>query len=82
MVCIGTLTSKGQITVPVEVRRWLGLKQGDQVEFVEEAGRIFLKPKRKVVDYSKFIGAVPEMKAIGSSEEWLRELRGELDESD
>lgn len=52
-----TLTSKGQLTLPVDIRRWLGLKQGDQVEFAEEGGRIFLKPKRKVVDYSQFIGA-------------------------
>ncbi len=76
---VSTLTSKGQLTLPIEIRRWLGLKQGDQVEFAEEDGRIFLKPKRRQVDFSKFIGAVPEMKAIGSSEAWMRELRDEED---
>lgn len=30
-----TLTSKGQITIPVEVRNALGLDPGDRVEFVE-----------------------------------------------
>jgi AbrB family looped-hinge helix DNA binding protein len=30
---IATLTSKGQLTVPIEVRRHLGLKQGDRVVF-------------------------------------------------
>ena len=30
-----TLTSKGQITIPLDVRRKLGLDAGDRVEFVE-----------------------------------------------
>ena len=30
-----TLTSKGQITIPAEVRQALGVKAGDRVEFVE-----------------------------------------------
>ena len=30
-----TLTSKGQITIPVAVREKLGLAAGDRVEFVE-----------------------------------------------
>ena len=32
-----TLTTKGQITIPVEVRTSLGLDTGDRVEFVEVA---------------------------------------------
>jgi antitoxin PrlF len=30
-----TMTSRGQITIPVQVRVALGLKAGDHVEFVE-----------------------------------------------
>lgn len=30
-----TLTSKGQVTIPVQVRASLGLESGDRVEFVE-----------------------------------------------
>ncbi|NJN47662.1 MAG: AbrB/MazE/SpoVT family DNA-binding domain-containing protein [Candidatus Competibacteraceae bacterium] len=37
-----TLTAKGQVTIPVEVRRLLNLKSGDQVAFVVEDGRITL----------------------------------------
>jgi AbrB family looped-hinge helix DNA binding protein len=29
-----TITRKGQVTLPVEIRRALGLKEGDQVTFV------------------------------------------------
>jgi AbrB family looped-hinge helix DNA binding protein len=32
-----SLTSKGQITLPVEVRHALGVDTGDRVEFVETA---------------------------------------------
>jgi AbrB family looped-hinge helix DNA binding protein len=40
-----TLTSKGQITIPLAVRRKLGLDTGDRVEFVELApGEFALKP--------------------------------------
>jgi len=40
-----TLTSKGQITIPLAVRRRLGLDAGDRVEFVELApGEFTLKP--------------------------------------
>ena len=36
-MAISTLTSKGQITVPVSVREALGVVAGDRVEFVEVA---------------------------------------------
>jgi AbrB family looped-hinge helix DNA binding protein len=40
------VTSKGQITIPIEVRVKLGIKPGDRVRFVEnENGEIILKPK-------------------------------------
>ena len=40
-----TLSSKGQITIPIEVRRKLGLHRGDRVEFrLEEDGSVTLLP--------------------------------------
>lgn len=33
-----TVTSKGQITIPADVRRWLGLESGDRVEFLDVDG--------------------------------------------
>ena len=45
-----TVTSKGQITVPIEVRQALGLDAGDRVEFVEvEPGRFELVPVTRSV---------------------------------
>ena len=40
-----SLTSKGQTTIPLEVRRKLGLKPGDKIDFViEDNGRVSLRP--------------------------------------
>jgi AbrB family looped-hinge helix DNA binding protein len=33
-MAISTLTSKGQTTIPIEIRRYLNLKPGDRIEFV------------------------------------------------
>jgi len=42
-----TLTSKGQLTLPAEVRAKLRLKAGDRVSFVEtEDGGFMLLPRR------------------------------------
>ena len=41
-----TISSKGQVTIPIEVRHRLGLKEGDRVEFVFEDGRTILRPMR------------------------------------
>ncbi|MGD0074979.1 MAG: type II toxin-antitoxin system PrlF family antitoxin [Candidatus Binataceae bacterium] len=42
---VSTITSKGQTTIPGEIRRHLKLKAGDRIEFVVEAdGRVVLVP--------------------------------------
>lgn len=40
------VTSRGQITIPLEVRKRLGIKPGDQVRFLEGVnGECILRPK-------------------------------------
>ena len=41
-----SLTSKGQITIPIEVREELGLKAGDRIDFVKSEGKFFIQPKK------------------------------------
>lgn len=42
MMELAKITSKGQITIPIDVRRKLGLKDGDKVLFFEEAGKVVM----------------------------------------
>lgn len=52
------MTSKGQITLPKEIRLRLGLKQGDRVRFiVENDGRVRLLPAKR--DVSELMGILP-----------------------
>ncbi len=41
------LTSQGQISVPAEVRRKLGLVPGSVIEWVEEGGKVVVRPAGK-----------------------------------
>lgn len=39
-----TVTSKGQVTIPAEVRRYLGVRQGDKLSFViDDSGDVAVR---------------------------------------
>ena len=44
------VTRKGQVTIPAEIRRSLGLKQGDRVRFVHDNGKVTVEPIGSVVE--------------------------------
>lgn len=39
---LAKITSKGQITLPVGIRKKLGVKDGDKVLFVEDNGKVII----------------------------------------
>jgi len=39
---LAKITSKGQITIPVSIRKKLGVREGDKVLFVEDGGRVYM----------------------------------------
>ncbi len=39
-----TVTSKGQLVIPVRLRRRLGIRKGTRVSFREENGKLILQP--------------------------------------
>jgi AbrB family looped-hinge helix DNA binding protein len=50
-----TLTRKGQITVPVEIRRALGLKEGDKITVILADGVARLERTGSVVERTRGI---------------------------
>ena len=42
-VSVGSVTSKGQVTIPKEIREALGLRQGDRVVFTIEGERAVIR---------------------------------------
>ncbi|MBI4895661.1 MAG: AbrB/MazE/SpoVT family DNA-binding domain-containing protein [Candidatus Aenigmarchaeota archaeon] len=40
-----TLTSKGQVTIPKQIREHFGLKEGNKIVFIEKANEIVIRPK-------------------------------------
>ena len=73
------ITSKGQITVPREVRRALGVRSGDKLLFESDEKGVRVRPVRSRSAFSKYRGiGNPEIpsgrKNIGK---WLRGMRGE-----
>ena len=39
---LSRISSKGQVTIPIDIRKKLSLKEGDKVLFMEEAGKVFI----------------------------------------
>jgi antitoxin PrlF len=73
------ITSKGQITVPREVRRILGVRAGDKLVFESDETGVRVRPVRSQSAFSKYRGIGNP--GIGSGRasiaRWLREMRGQ-----
>jgi len=73
------ITSKGQITVPIEVRRMLGVKAGDRLLFESDGEGVRIRPVRNQSVFSKYRGVGTP--GVGSGRNainrWLRKMRGE-----
>lgn len=77
---IAKVTSKGQITIPVEIRQALGVKPGDKLIFERGADGGLLIRKLDEFPFDRFRGmgtGVPELEAGPDSIiQYIRELRG------
>jgi antitoxin PrlF len=74
-----TISSKGQITVPHEIRKRLGLEPGDRVEFVVEEGRTVLRPARSEEDpFAKYRGILgPFPGGEEGIKAWIDDMRSD-----
>jgi AbrB family looped-hinge helix DNA binding protein len=55
MVLAAKMTSKGQITLPKEVRRLLKAEVGSVIVFEKEAEKIFIRPTKTLLDYRGYL---------------------------
>ena len=76
------VTIKGQITVPREIRRRLGVRAGDKLEFEDNGDGVRVTAVRKESPFEKYagIGNPGIGKGRKAIQKWLRELRGHEDD--
>jgi antitoxin PrlF len=61
---ITTLTSKGQVTIPKEIRDTLGLKPNDKIQFFIENGHARFK---RLPSLEELAGSLPSLTSLGLS---------------
>jgi antitoxin PrlF len=83
MMYSSVIGSKGQVTVPQEIRMRLGLKEGDRLEFVIEGDSTVIRPARvtenRFEKYAGVLGTFPGGKT--EINRWLADLRSEDSEA-
>ena len=72
------ITSKGQITVPHEIRRVLGVRSGDRLIFESDEAGVRVRPVRTESPFAKYRGignpGIPSGRA--GINRWTKETRG------
>lgn len=68
-------TVKGQVLIPVALRRKYGIKKGTRIAIIEEKGRIVLEPITPDFIHS----LMGSLKGSGAFEEFVAERRRERD---
>ena len=78
---IVSVTRKGQITIPVDIRRKFNIEEGMKVEVVEEDGKIVVRSVASIFDLvgsgsgkgraSELKSALDEMRDEGATEEHI-----------
>jgi antitoxin PrlF len=71
------ITSKGQITVPPEIRRVLGVRPGDKLLFEKDGSEVRVRPVRTKSPFEKYRGIGSRGIPCGRKAvvRWVRELR-------
>lgn len=72
---LSTVTQRGQVTIPVEVRRLLGVKPKDKVAFTIEDGRVALVPAKFTLETA--YQSVPPLKHPLSDKEMAQVAKEE-----
>lgn len=74
-----TITSKGQITLPIALRRRLGLKAGDVLVFDESAPYVKARTEFNRDRMMATLGRGRGRPGAKPSDEWIEETRGPVE---
>lgn len=66
MTYTSTVTTKGQITIPVEIRRWLQLQPHQRVTFIKDNDQVVIKKSPNILD---LMGSLKSPKST-SDKDW------------
>lgn len=70
------VTSKGQVTIPKDVRERLGLRPGDEIEFVDDRGGFRLQKRIAESPFRKYRGYLKHLTGQ-DPDKIVEEMRGE-----
>ena len=69
------VTSKGQVTIPKKVREGLGIRPGDELDFVEDRRGYRLEKHMKASPFKKYRGYLKHL-AGRDPDDLIEEMRG------
>jgi len=83
---LARMSANGQLTVPIEIRKKLGVKDGDKVIFFEENGRIVMENSVRIALRDVQAAFQGEADRLGLKDEqdvtaMIKEIRRERQES-
>lgn len=73
-----TITSSGQITLPAEIRRQLGVKPGEQVNVVVDDSHVYVKPVEFTLE--TVFGSIPPRHHPEDIDTLIQEAKDDLAE--
>ena len=71
-----TITAKGQVTIPADLRRRLGLRQGDEVGFILKDEKITLVPVQRNLEAAFGLLKAKRTVSLEAMEEAIRQRAG------
>lgn len=73
---VSTVTAKGQITIPVLLRKQYKIQPNDRVDFIADGDRIVLVPVKTLRDYRGAVrgGGTPEQERQAAREAVTRRI--------
>jgi len=80
---LAKITTKGQITLPIQIRKKLNLKDGDKILFMEKDGKIFIDNPTKlaILEAQKAFAGLAEELGLETEEDVVnlcKEVRKEM----